>query len=189
MNKKTQGFRIYFALIMALLIFAVLISFTQKDRTYYTKSQLAQDIKDGQVSEVVLHPNPGNGTGTVEVSFKAGGKKNLYVTDLEDMEKILEETDVELYVEDIPRDSWFLSYVLPILIVLIVGVFLFVIMTAQSNASAGQNSRMMNFGKSRARIYQGDSNKITLKDVAGLKEEKNELEEIVEFLKDPGKFI
>ncbi len=189
MNKKTQGFRIYFALIMALLIFAVLISFTQKDRTYYTKTQLAQDIKDGEVSEIVLHPNSGNKTGTVEVSFKAGGKKNLYVTDLEDIEKTLEETDVELFVEDIPRDSWFLSYVLPILIVLIVGVFLFVIMTAQSNASAGQNSRMMNFGKSRARVYQGDSNKITLKDVAGLKEEKNELEEIVEFLKDPGKFI
>ncbi|MCR5279482.1 MAG: ATP-dependent zinc metalloprotease FtsH [Lachnospiraceae bacterium] len=183
-----QGFRIYFALIMALLIFAVLISFTQKDRTYYTKNQLFADIEKGAVTEVVLHPNSANKTGTVEVTFSQGPKKDLYVIDLEDMEKKLEETEVKVYVEDIPRDSWFLSYVLPVLLVLIVGVFLFVVMTAQNSANVGQGNRMMNFGKSRARMYQGDSNKITLKDVAGLQEEKGELEEIVEFLKNPGKF-
>ncbi|MCR4727226.1 MAG: AAA family ATPase, partial [Lachnospiraceae bacterium] len=160
----------------------------QKDRTYYTKKQLFDDLKDGTVSQVVLHPNSGNETGTIEVSFTAGGKKNLYVTDIKATEEELEMLTTKIYVEDIPRDSWFLSYVLPVLIVVIVGVFLFVIMTAQGNANAGQNSRMMNFGKSRARVYQGDSNKITLKDVAGLKEEKDELEEIVEFLKNPGKF-
>ena len=81
-NKKMQGFRIYFAVIMALLIFAVLISFTQKDRTYYTKDQLFNDIEKGTVTEVVLHPNSGNKTGTVEVTFNQGPKKNLYVTDL-----------------------------------------------------------------------------------------------------------
>ena len=187
-NKKMQGFRIYFALIMALLVFAVLISFTQKDRTYYTKEQLFKDIEKGQVEQVLLHPNSANKTGTVEVSFNQGPKKNLYVLDLEDMENRLEETGVKVFVEDIPRDSWFLSYVLPVLLVLIVGVFLFVIMTAQNTANAGQGNRMLNFGKSRARVYQGDSNRITLKDVAGLQEEKSELEEIVEFLKNPGKF-
>ncbi len=183
-----QGFRIYFGLIMALLIFAVLISFTQKDRTYYTKDQLFKDIEKGIVTEVVLHPNSGNRTGTVEVTFNQGPKKNLYVTDLEDIEGKLDETGATVYVEDIPRDSWFLSYVLPILIVLIVGVFLFVIMTSQNAANAGQSNRMMNFGKSHARVYQGDQNRITLKDVAGLKEEKDELEEIVDFLKNPAKY-
>ena len=171
-----------------LLGFAIILSFLQKQKTYYTKDQLFNDIDAGSVTEIIISPNAENGTGTLNVKFSSGVEKQLYVTDVTEMESLLEEKNVPVYVGDIPRENWFLSYVLPVLVILIIGVFLFVMFTSQS-AGGGQSSKMMNFGKSRARMYTGSENKITLKDVAGLKEEKEELDEIVEFLKNPMKFV
>ncbi|MBP5660252.1 MAG: ATP-dependent zinc metalloprotease FtsH [Lachnospiraceae bacterium] len=187
MRKKTQGYRAYFVLIIALLVFAAIFSFLQAPRNYYTKEQLLKDISDGAVSEVIINPNAENRTGIVETKFKSGTSKQLFLTDVIAFEEELEATDVTVYVEDIPRENWFLSYALPVLVILIIGVFLFIIITSQSGG--GQSAKMMNFGKSRARMYVGDDNPIKLKDVAGLKEEKEELDEIVEFLKNPAKFI
>ena len=188
MSKKNSGYRIYFILMIALLICAIILSFLQKNKNYYTKDKLIEDINAGLVKEVVLEPNANNETGAAEVTFNDGSFKELFVTDVTEIEKLLEKQDVPLYIGDIPRQNWFLTYMLPILIILIVGVFLFVMMTSQT-AGGGQSSKMMNFGKSRARMYAGGENKITLKDVAGLREEKDELEEIVEFLKNPAKFV
>ncbi len=188
MKKQNRGFHVYFGLMIALLIFAVLLSFGQTKKKYYTKDQLFKDIEEGLVSEVVINPNSGNKTGTLEVVFESGSSKELYVTDITDIEKNLEDEDIELYVEDIQRDNWFLTYALPVLVVLIIGIFLFSLLNAQ-NGGGGQNAKMMNFGKSKARMYTGDENNVTLKDVAGLKEEKDELDEIIEFLKNPGKFL
>jgi len=187
LRKKTQGYRVSFALMLALLAFAIFLSFVQRPRDYYTKDQLMKDISDKFVSEVIINPNAENRTGAVEVKFNNNTAKQLFVTDVISFEEEISKTDVKLYVEDIPRENWFLSYALPVLVILIIGVFLFVVMTSQSGG--GQNAKMMNFGKSRARMYVGDDNPIKLKDVAGLKEEKEELDEIVEFLKNPAKFI
>ena len=187
MRKKTQGYRAYFVLIIALLVFAAIFSFLQTPRNYYTKEQLLKDISEGAVSEVIINPNAENRTGIVETKFKNGTSRQLFLTDVIAFEEELEATDVKVYVEDIPRENWFLSYALPVLVILIIGVFLFIIITSQSGG--GQSAKMMNFGKSRARMYVGDDNPIKLKDVAGLKEEKEELDEIVEFLKNPAKFI
>ena len=171
-----------------LLGFAIILSFLQKQKTYYTKDQLFKDIDAGSVTEIVIEPNAENGTGALSVKFENGLEKQLYVTDVTEIESLLEEKDVTVYIGDIPRENWFLSYVLPVLVVLIIGVFLFVMFTSQS-AGGSQSSKMANFGKSRARMYTGSENKVTLKDVAGLKEEKEELDEIVEFLKNPMKFV
>ena len=187
MRKKTQGYRAYFILIIALLLFGAIFSFLQSPRNYYTKDQLMKDISDHFVSEVVINPNAENRTGTLEVKFTNGTTRQLFLTDVISFEEELDKTDVTVYVEDIPRENWFLSYALPVLVILIIGVFLFIIVTSQSGG--GQNAKMMNFGKSRARMYVGEDNPIKLKDVAGLKEEKEELDEIVEFLKNPAKFI
>ena len=194
MARKSQGYRVYFGLMVALLIFAILLSLMQREKNYYTKEQLRADIAAGAVEKVIINPNAENSSGIIEVSMKTGNIKNLYAVDTSKIEDELEQLRAEygnsfgLFVEDIPRVNWFLTYVLPILVVLIVGAFLFVMITAQNNASGGQNAKMMNFGKSRAHMYDGDI-KITFKDVAGLKEEKGELEEIIEFLKNPAKFI
>lgn len=188
MNKKNQGFRIYFVLMLILLGFAIIMSFLQKQKTYYTKDQLLNDIDAGSVTEILIEPNAENGTGVLKVTFAGGNEKQLYVTDVTEIEGLLEEKDIPVYIGDIPRENWFLSYVLPVLVILIIGVFLFVMFTSQPSANS-QSSKMMNFGKSRARMFTGSENKVTLKDVAGLKEEKEELDEIVEFLKNPGKFL
>ncbi|MCR5117107.1 MAG: ATP-dependent zinc metalloprotease FtsH [Lachnospiraceae bacterium] len=173
---------------LILLGFAIIMSFLQKQKTYYTKEQLLNDIDAGSVTEILIEPNAENGTGVLKVTFAGGNEKQLYVTDVTEIESLLEEKDIPVYIGDIPRENWFLSYVLPVLVILIIGVFLFVMFTSQPSANS-QSSKMMNFGKSRARMFTGSENKVTLKDVAGLKEEKEELDEIVEFLKNPGKFL
>jgi cell division protease FtsH len=171
-----------------LLGFAIILSFLQKQKTYYTKDQLFNDIDAGSVTEILIEPNAENNTGALKVTFASGNEKELYVTDVTEIESLLEEKNIPVYIGDIPRENWFLSYVLPVLVILIIGVFLFVMFTSQS-AGGSQSSKMMNFGKSRARMFTGSENKVTLKDVAGLKEEKEELDEIVEFLKNPMKFV
>ena len=188
MNKKNHGYRVYFALMIGLLAIAIMLSLLQKNKTYYTKDQLFADIESGLVEKIIIEPNADNKTGALEITFNNGSEIELFVIDVIDMESKLDETDAVVYIEDIPRENWFLSYVLPILVILIVGVFLFVMLTSPG-ANASQSSKMMNFTKSRAKMYAAGTGKITLKDVAGLTEEKDELDEIVQFLKNPGKFI
>ena len=173
---------------IGLLAIAIMLSLLQKNKTYYTKDQLFADIESGLVEKIIIEPNADNKTGALEITFNNGSEIELFVIDVIDMESKLDETDAVVYIEDIPRENWFLSYVLPILVILIVGVFLFVMLTSPG-ANASQSSKMMNFTKSRARMYAAGTGKITLKDVAGLTEEKDELDEIVQFLKNPGKFI
>ena len=189
-TKKNQGYGFIFFLIIMLLLAMVFLNYVKGDRKYYSKEALIEDIGKKVVTEVVINPNADNETGILEVKFVDGTSKELYVTNVETIEQELSEQEVEVFVEDIPRESWVLTYVLPVLIVLIVGVFLFVMFSAQgAGGGGGQNAKMMNFGKSRARMYTGDENEIKLKDVAGLKEEKEELDEIVDFLKSPGKYV
>ena len=122
----------------------------------------------------------------MNIEFTDGNNAVLYVADVEEMETLLEENGIPVYRENIPQDTWF-SLILPGLAVLIGVVFIFAMFNSQA-AGAGGGGKMANFGKSRAKLSMGDMNKITLKDVAGLKEEKEELEEIVAFLREPGKF-
>jgi len=176
-------------MMVILLIFAIMLSFASSKKDYYTKNELFSDITSGKVVEIVIEPNADNKTGAVEVTFSDGTTKELFVLDATDIEKDLESYDVPVKIGDIPRENWFLTYMLPVLVILIVGVFIFVMMRSQVGGGGGQNSKMMNFGKSRARMFTGSENKVTFKDVAGLQEEKQEMEEIVDFLKAPGKYI
>ena len=133
-----------------------------------------------------MQPNKETPTGIVRVFLKSGEEKTLYVTDIQEMEEELIANGLDPQVRDIPRENWFMTSIFPILLVLVVGVFFFVMMNAQNSGGGGGSAKMMNFGKSRARLTL--DNKITLKDVAGLQEEKEELEEIINFLKEPGMF-
>ncbi|MBO7358167.1 MAG: ATP-dependent zinc metalloprotease FtsH [Lachnospiraceae bacterium] len=174
-----------------LLLATILFSFFESKREYYTEDQLYTDIEKGLIDEVLITPNSENQTGVLEVTYKSGQEKDLYVVDIVSMEQALKDKNVTVYVDDIPRENWFLTYVLPILVVLIVGVFLYVMIMSQGAAAAGggQSARMMNFGRSRARMYSSEENKIKLSDVAGLDEEKEQVGEIIDFLKDPKKYI
>ena len=183
---KQRGINQYLVIIILLLLGLILLNSFQNREDDYTRAEFVQDMEAGRVKEVLIHPNGEAPTGYLEVLLATGEEKTLYATDVTEMEALTRSGGIEPQVLDIQRENWFLTYMLPVLVVIIAVVFIFVIMNAQGG-SGGSNSKMMNFGKSRARHSMGEG-RITLKDVAGLKEEKEELEEIIDFLKEPGKF-
>ncbi len=181
---KNRGINLYFVLILGLLFLVVWTSMLNVGQIEYSKGELVADLQQGEVMAAYIQPNRETPTGEVEVMLKDGQQKTLYVTDVREMEELFATYEVNPQVQKVEGENWFLTSVFPVLLAVIVMVFFFVMM---NNQSAGGSSKMMNFGKSRAKLSMGEG-KVTLKDVAGLKEEKEELDEIVEFLREPAKF-
>jgi len=184
-GKSAKGINIYFVIIAILLLVTVWVSTIQDRSDQYTKGELISQLEEGQVIAVEIQPNAQVPTGTLTITLKDNTIRTLHVSDVVEIEDLLAQYNIDPMVEDVPQENWFLTYMLPILLVVIFCVFLFVMFNAQ-NANNSGGGKMMNFGKSRARLSTGGD--ITLKDVAGLEEEKEDLEEIVDFLKDPGKY-
>ena len=184
MRQSGRGFNSYLTFIMVLLLAVVLLVALNRVDDSYTREQLISDMKAERVREVEVHPNSETPTGYLRVELVNGAEREIYVTDIKEAEELVRSYGFDPLVKDVPREGWVLTTLVPMLIVVAV-VFLFMMFNAQ-NAGNG-NARMMNFGKSRARLFLGDKS-ITFEQVAGLQEEKEELEEIVDFLKDPGKF-
>ena len=182
-NGKTINSYFIFIILLLLVIFGLNLLNNRTDE--YTKAEFIADLDAGNVSEVVVQPNGEAPTGYLEIQMKNGVSHKLYATDITELETLVREYGFDPVVNDIERETWFLTYMLPMLVVLAVGIFLFMMMNAQQ--AGGGNGKMMNFGKSRAKMTLGDKS-VTFAQVAGLKEEKEELEEIVDFLKEPGKY-
>ncbi len=186
MRQNNRGFHSYFVFILFILMgVAVLTSLNRADEEY-TREQFIADMEADRVAEVVVRPNSEVPTGYLEVELKSGTDMKLYVTDIGEAEALARGYGFDPAVKDVPREGWVLTTLVPMLIVLAVGIFLFMMINAQN--AAGGNGKMMNFGKSRARLSMGDKS-ITFEQAAGLQEEKEELQEIVDFLRDPGKYI
>ena len=186
MNNNKKNFNTYFLVILVLLFLAALMfRGLNGQETDYTRGELNKALQAGQVLEAVIQPNKETPTGIVRVALSTGEEKILYVTDVKEMEEEFILAGLDPEIRDIPRENWFMTSIFPIMLVLVVGVFFFVMMNAQ-NSGGGNGGKMMNFGKSRAKLSL--DSKVTLKDVAGLQEEKEELDEIINFLKEPGKF-
>lgn len=184
MNKNGRGLNIYFVVILLLLGLTYFISTLKEQQEVYTKAQLSADLEEDRVILADIQPNRETPTGAVKVTLSDGSSKVAYVSDVKEIESLLAEHGISPIMHDVPKESWFMTYMLPMLMVLIVGVFFFTMMNSHNS---GSNGKMMNFGKSRAKLSLGEG-KITLKDVAGLREEKEDLEEIIDFLKEPAKF-
>lgn len=182
---KNRGIRIYLVLVIGLLLVVLWTSMLNVKEIEYTKGELITSLQADEVISATIVPNRETPTGEVQIVLASGEQRTLYVTDVEEIEDLLESYQIDPLVEKVQEENWFLTSVLP---VLIAGVILLLFFAMMNNQNAGGgNGKMMNFGKSRARLSLGD-NKTTLQDVAGLKEEKEDLEEIIEFLKNPGKF-
>ena len=152
-----------------------------------TQAEFNQMLDAGEISEAVVVQNREVPTGSVEVHLTSGDEKVLVVSDVNPVLEELETAGVKTIVRDVPGDNIFLTSILPALITVGGVLLIFMMMNAQ-NAQMNGGNKMMNFGKSRARLSLAGDSKVTLKDVAGLKEEKEDLQEIVDFLRDPGKF-
>lgn len=149
-------------------------------------STFVKEVEAGNVTAADIRQNSAVPTGRVTLSLKDDSSvRSLNVSDVGKVEEFLQENDVKYSLEDVPKESIILSAVLPSLITLC-GIFLLFMLMNRQNG--GTNSKAMNFGKSRARMSTQNEIKVTFADVAGLKEEKEELEEIVDFLKAPRKY-
>ncbi|MCX4272397.1 MAG: ATP-dependent zinc metalloprotease FtsH [Acetatifactor sp.] len=167
------------------MVMLAVISLLRRQENDYTQAQFVQDLDSGVVREVIIIPNREAPTGYARVVF-GDVVRELYATDIREVEALAREHGYEPTVEDIERESLFLTTILPLLIIAAMFIFFFMMMNAQN--AGGGNSKMMNFGRHRAvRLYAGE-NKTDFGMVAGLKEEKEELEEIVDFLRSPGKY-
>ena len=184
MNKKNRGNSAYLVILFLLLALLIIPSLLDNNQVEYSRGKLMQDLEEGNVVYATISPGRETPTGEVSFVFKEGPSKTLYVTDVSEIEELLISYGLDQDVKKVEEESWFLTSVFPVLLAIIAMVFFFVMINSQN---AGGSSKMMNFGKSRAKLSMGEG-KVTLKDVAGLKEEKEELEEIVEFLREPAKF-
>lgn len=187
---KTKGLGIYFVIMAIIVVIMLWATRNQYDVNNYTYPQFLTDLENGSVSSVTIRQN-GNGetpTGELIIGFTDDSRENLYVPDVKDVIADLNELGMKnYYVTDVQRDSFFLTTIFPILIGVVVIMVFFAYMNNQ--AAGGGNSKVMNFGKSRARMVVDTAKKITFKNVAGLDEEKEELREIVDFLKNPKKYL
>ena len=189
MIKNSRGINLIFILLLGALLVMVWTSSLTQVQDNYTVGALQQDLEEGLVTGAVIGQNAETPTGSVTVSLSDGRNRTAYVTNVEDAIDLLEQYDIDPLVRDVPQESWFMNYMLPVLVMAAVIMIFFVMMMNAQNAGAGASgNKMMNFGKSRARMSTGKDNKITLKDVAGLKEEKEDLEEIIDFLREPSKY-
>ena len=186
--RQSRGMLVYVVAIGLFILLYYLFAGRGNNISGYTYGAFVSDLRGNNISAVTLRQNTQVPTGEVIVKFNSGQTVSFYDTDVASIREMVSEQypSVSLLVEDVRQDSLFLTTILP---VLLMAVFMFVlILFMNRQAGGGGNAQMMNFGKSRARMYSDKDNRITFKDVAGLIEEKQDLEEIVDFLKDPAKY-
>lgn len=192
-NMRRNLFSYILLFLMIVGIIALVQGSNQNVDVSYTEIDFEEDMKDNNVSSVYVQQNAEVPTGTVTLSRKDRSVIQFYVSDVNELQQKFSElvkennANVEFYMEDVKRPS-FLEKILPYLFGLLAILIVFVLMAGMQGSGSGGGA-MMNFGKSRARMTSDEDNKISFGDVAGLKEEKEELEEVVDFLKNPGKFI
>jgi len=187
MKKYMRGFSFY-ALLVLILLFALIISQngTQQLEQVYGQLEMQQDIQAGNVQRVEITKNTEIPTGVATIFLK-DREETLYISNTFEFEKEIREAGVNVYEGPVIRPSFLMS-ILPSIIILIAVVFLLIFIMNQAQGGGG-GSKVMSFGKSKAKLVVDGDTKVTFDDVAGLEEEKEELQEVVEFLKSPKKFV
>lgn len=192
-DRRNRGVGGFTLLTFVILLFAMFwLTNTLGERAdMLSRKEFEELIVSDQVQNVTVIQNKNVPTGRVEIELKAeegerGEVKNYYVSDVNRIQEDLAEWDVDYELPNAPQDNWFTTTILPVLLMMAGVFFLFSMMNRQGS---GANAKAMSFGKSRAKLSTEKDKKITFAQVAGLKEEKEELEEVVDFLKSPKKYI
>ena len=188
MNKKGRGIGGFSTLIIVLFVLGLywFVGQIAMQQQSYTYEDFIAAVENDEIQSVLIEQNKAVPTGTLELDLEDGSTKYVNVSDVNEAQKILKDAGIiDIEVLDVPEDSWFLTSLLPTLLMVGALVFLFMMM----NRPTGANAKAMNFGRNRAKMMNPSDKHITFANVAGLHEEKEELEEIVDFLKSPKKYI
>ena len=184
--KQQQTFRgfMFIILMLILLMLALRFPYARQAQTV-TAQEFEQILGSGNVAEAVISPNPQTPSGYVTVTLANGQTVRQNVSDVKDAEQLLKDNSIDYSMEDVPQENTLLTVVMPSMLSIVV-VVVIVTMMNRGAAGGGSNARMMNFGRSRAKLSR--DSKVNFTNVAGLEEEKEELEEVVDFLKNPQKY-
>lgn len=185
MSRNSRGIGIYFMTIAIVLLLLYAFRGGWSDNQTITYQEYSEELKGGKITRVDIYQNSQVPTGSLTLTLTDGSKQTLNVSDVTAAQTELNASDVTTYLHDVEQTSIFMTSILPTLIMAVVVIFLFMVMNRQAG---GGNNKMMNFGKSRATMIMPDARRKTFKDVAGLQEEKEDLEELVDFLKEPQKY-
>ncbi len=185
--RQQQQFRgLGFVLIIALMLLLVTTFFRPILTNDEISYQQYQELLDGgEITRVIIHQNQQPPTGMLTINLQDNSSWQYYTSDVAVEQEVLRGKNIDFILQDVPQDNYLLSIMLPILLSTVVVVVLIFMMNARA-AGGGTNAKMMNFGKSRARLSR--DSKVNFHDVAGLEEEKEELEEVVDFLRQPQKY-
>ena len=184
-SRGVNGFPFILLIVVFLVTWWILNDIPQRESAY-TYSAFKSAVQNDEVKSVTVKQNKAIPTGQVEAVLKDDSKETFNVSDVKEVEKFLEKENVDYYVNDVPKDSWFATTGFSTLVSVGLILFLFMMMNRQAG---GAGAKAMSFGKSRAKMSTGKDRKITFSQVVGLQEEKEDLEEIVDFLKEPKKYI
>lgn len=187
MKKNYRGIGFYIGLVLIVILVWYLLGNSQDTAGAYTYAEFEKALDKDEVVAVTIQQNREIPTGVLRITLKNEQSVKLNVSDVNDAQQLMEKYDFDSYVmRNVPSENW-LTSLLPLLVVFAAMFILFMMMNNQ-NAGAGGNSKMMNFGKSRAKMSTDENKKVTFDNVAGLREEKEELEEIVDSLRSPRKY-
>ena len=185
MNKQPSRIGLYLVLLVALVAGYFYLNNQVVSQSSYTQKQLEQALEDNRVVDATIQQNREVPTGAVIVDTTDSGQKKVYVTDVNQAIELLNKYNIDVTTQNVPGDNIFLTTLLPVLLTGALVIFLIMMMNRQMSGGGGSNAKMMNFGKSRARMSSPDDKKVTFNNVAGLEEEKEDLVEVVDFLKSP----
>lgn len=184
MNRNTRGIGFYLLIVAVFVMVMYAFRGGMMQQQSWSYSAFEQAVENDEVAMAEIHQNKQVPTGRIRVVLKSGSAQTVNVTDVKEIEDLLREKEIKYEMYDIPAENTFLTNIFPILIM---GVFMFMLVMMM-NRQAGGGNKMMNFGKSRATMVMPDAKRVTFQNVAGLQEEKEDLQELVDFLKEPQKY-
>ena len=187
MGKQSRIWTGYLVFCGILVVLFIYLSGNMPTRGAYTWQEFQTAVEQEQIETVEIEQNREIPTGSVNALLKDGTEVSFYVSNVADVEKLLQYYDLQYTLDDVPGESIFSNVVLPVLLSMVVVMIMIMFMNRSMNGG-GSNAKMMNFGKSRAKLSDDKDKKITFEEVAGLEEEKEDLKEIVDFLKNPQKY-